>query len=732
MIMIDGTVETIIFSNKENGYTVCDVASAGQLITMTGYMPNLTEGERIEAHGDWVTHIEYGDQFEVEYYERHMPSTEAEIEKFLASGILPGIGKATAKKIVKFFGADALEVIEKEPDKLLVISGLSKKKTDEIYKKYIELIGLREVIMFFQKFNVSPSSAVRAYKILGENTVNAVRENPYVLAECVDGITFMVSDSIATELGFGKNSFERISCGIKFLMRKLGYLNGHTYLPSSAVVNYAVQNLEVSQGDIENAISDMTARGDLIKQNMGEYDAVYLKEFYDAEKRVATKLIEMSELVYDTDITSTDKMINEIEEKNSILLAESQLNAVRSVMRNSVMVITGGPGTGKTTIIKTIIELMERLNKRVMLAAPMGRAAKRMTEVCGREAKTIHRLLEITPGENEVGNKFARNENNKLDCDVLVIDEMSMVDIMLMDSLLLAIHRGTRLIMVGDAEQLPSVGAGNVLKDIIESDSIDCIKLTEIFRQARESMIVVNAHRINHGEMPHINDFDNDFFLVERDDIMTIPETIADLCARRLPKKYGFNGITQIQVLTPTRKSIIGVTNLNAILQDKLNPASPEKAEYMTQRCVFRVGDKVMQTKNNYQIEWEKLNSPEVGQGVFNGDVGYISEISKAAQRLTVIFDDRKVEYDFMLLDDIELAYAATVHKSQGSEFDAVIIPMCETHRLLMTRNLLYTAITRAKRLVVLVGNEETIKVYVNNDNVQRRFSGLKNRMTVF
>ena len=494
----------------------------------------------------------------------------------------------------------------------------------------------------------------------------------------------------------------------------------------------AAQNLNIEIEKAENVIAEMLLREEIIQINYGEYDAIYLSEFYQAEKRVAQRLLEMSELVFDIDGAQIDRMIEEVEKKNKILLAEAQLEAVKCVFENSAMVITGGPGTGKTTIIKTIIELMETSGKRVMLTAPTGRAAKRMTEVCGIEAKTIHRLLEITPGENEVGNRFARNENNKLDCDVLIVDEMSMVDILLMDSLLAALSRGARIVMVGDSDQLPSVGAGNVLRDIIESDSLTCIKLTEIFRQARESMIVVNAHRINHGEMPLLNDQDNDFFLVTRDDPMTIPDTIADLCARRLPRHYGFNGISQIQVLTPTRKSIIGVTNLNAILQDRLNPPSPDKTEYVTSKCVYRLGDKVMQIKNNYQMEWERLDGSEKGLGIFNGDVGFISDISNNSQKLTVIFDDRAVVYDFMLLDELELAYAATVHKSQGSEFDAVIMPMCETHRLLMTRNLLYTAITRAKKLVVLVGREEIIKCYVDNDNIQRRFSGLKDKMRIY
>ncbi len=732
MIKICGVVETIIYENIENGYTVCDVASAGQLITMTGYMPNLTEGESIEAHGDWVTHLEYGDQFKVEYYERTLPSSETEIEKYLASGMLPHIGKATAKKIVQRFGADALDIIEHDYEKLIEISGITPKKADEIYKKYTELMGMREVIIFFQKFSISTSCAVRAYQVFGTNTVETIKNNPYIMAEKIDGVAFNTADEMAISLGFNKNSFERISCGIKFLLKQMSYLNGHTYIPRSALASQCATVLEIESGSAENVIADLIASGELVQVNMGEYDAIYLDVLYEAEKRVAEKLLDMSQLVFDVDNDKITEMIEAVEQKNGILLAEAQLDAVKSVFENSAMVITGGPGTGKTTIIRTIIEVMEKSGKRVMLTAPTGRAAKRMSEVCSMDAKTIHRLLEITPGENEVGNKFARNENNKLDCDVLIVDEMSMVDILLMDSLLKALSRGSRIVMVGDSDQLPSVGAGNVLKDIIESDSLTCIKLTEIFRQARESMIVVNAHRINHGEMPLLNDADNDFFLVLRDDPLAIPETIADLCARRLPRKYGFSGISQIQVLTPTRKSIIGVTNLNAILQDKLNPSSPERTEYVTNRCVFRVGDKVMQIKNNYQLEWERLDGAERGMGVFNGDVGFISSINKTKQKMTVIFDDKEVIYDFMILDELELAYAATVHKSQGSEFDAIIMPMCETHRLLMTRNLLYTAITRAKKLVVLVGDEETIKAYVDNDNIQRRFSGLKDKMRIF
>ncbi len=732
MLKMEGVVENIIYENAENGYTVCDISSSGQLITLTGYMPSLAEGETVLVYGDWVTHVEYGDQFKVEGYERKLPSTEDEIERYLASGLLPGIGKTTARRIVEAFGSEALEVMEHEPDRLLTISGLTKKKVDAIYKKFMELIGVREVVMFFQKYGMSPGAAFKAFGQFGISTISMVKENPYVLAQHVEGITFQMADHIAKEMGLNPNAGERVSAGISYLMRQIGYLNGHTFLPRSAVVNQACQFLEIDRGVAEETISEMLLSEQLVLVNMGEYDALYLRLYYDAEKRVASRLLEMSQLVFDIGIEEINQKIEEAESECSISLAEAQLEAVRSVFQNAAMVITGGPGTGKTTIIKMMITLMQQSRKRVLLAAPTGRAAKRITELCGMEAKTIHRLLEITPGVDEVGSRFHRNAQNTLDCDVLIVDEMSMVDILLMDSLLDALPRGARLVMVGDSDQLPSVGAGNVLKDIIESDVLTCIRLTEIFRQARESMIVMNAHRINRGEMPMLNDFDNDFFLVTREDPITLPDTIADLCTRRLPKAYGLSNLSQIQVLTPTRKSLIGVQNLNAVLQEAFNPPESGKPERIAGHSVFRLGDKVMQTKNNYQLEWERIDGGEKGLGVFNGDVGFITAMDQKNQKLTVLFDDRLVHYDYMLLDELELAYAITVHKSQGSEFDVVVMPVFETHRVLMNRNLLYTAITRAKKLVVLVGKEEYIKMFVDNNETQRRFSGLKNKLQIF
>lgn len=730
MIKLEGTVETVIFYNSANGYAVCDVSCIGELVTMTGIMPNIAEGENIIASGSWTTHVEYGDQFKVEYIERVMPTTEAEIEKYLASGIIPYVGKATAKKIVEKFGDAALDVIENNHEKLLEIKGLTRQKVDAIYKAFVEQIGVRQIVMYLQQFGLSPSSAVKVYKVFGTGAIPIIQNNPYVLTDQIDGITFDKADEIAMSLGFEKKSFVRLSSGIKALMKHISFLNGHTFLPRYAVIAQAVEALNVEQGPVEDALSELILNGELISENHGDFDDIYLKMFYDAERFVAHRLIHMSGIVFDTDIERIDRLIDKAQMRDNIELTENQRDAVRAVFESAVLVITGGPGTGKTTIINTIINAMEIERNKVMLAAPTGRAAKRMTEVCKCEAKTIHRLLEITPGIDEVGNCFARNAENPLDCDVLIVDEMSMVDILLMKSLLEALSSGTRLIMVGDSDQLPSVGAGNVLKDIIDSDSIQCIKLTEIFRQAEESMIVVNAHRINNGQEPLLNDADNDFFFIHRDDPAQLPNTIADLCVRRLPEYYGFNSISQIQVLTPTRKSLFGVNSLNVILQNCLNPPSPDKPEHTTRRCVFRLGDKVMQIKNNYQLEWQRGN--EKGVGVFNGDVGFIVDINKRDQKLTVQYDDKYVVYDFLLLDEIEPAYAITVHKSQGSEFDVVVMPMFPTHRLLMTRNLFYTAITRAKSLVVLVGQENAMASYISNNNVQRRFSGLKDKLTIF
>lgn len=726
---ICGTVEGIIYENQANGYTVCDVSSDGKLYTLTGYMPGLSEGEQIEAFGEWKMHQEYGEQFCVRSFERRQPETESDIELYLGSGILPHIGKSTARKIVEKFGTDALNVIEKTPEKLCEIKGISKAKADDIYKRYIEQIGLKKIVVFFQQYGVSPNLAVKAYRSFGENIIAMVTENPFLLS-VIDGFTFKVCDKIAESLKIPKNFLPRIYAGMKSVLLNSAYLNGHTFLPKSVLLAQTKMMLEVGTEEVEDALSALTMNKDTIIERQDEFDAVYLKLFYDAEKGVATRLKEMSGMIFDISRRELDEMILAAESETEILLADAQKEAVEAVLRNSATVITGGPGTGKTTIINAIISIMQSQGKSIALAAPTGRAAKRMTEVSGLEAKTIHRLLENMPSDGQGQAYFARNEQNKLDCDVLIVDEMSMVDILLMHSLLLALPQKARLIMVGDADQLPAVGAGNVLKDIIDSDSIECIKLTEIFRQAKESMIVVNAHRINKGEMPFCNDPDNDFFMVNCSNSDNLARTIAQLCKTRIPKAYGVDSISQIQVITPSRKTVVGVQSLNEILQRTLNPIDADNFSKGAAVRNFRAGDKVMQNKNNYNLEWTREN--EKGMGVFNGDVGFVTSVNSFGGTLTVEYEDGKiVKYDANTLEELELAYAVTVHKSQGSEFDVVIMPMFDTHKLLMTRNLLYTAVTRAKKLVILVGREEILEQFVKNDKIQQRYSGLRDKMII-
>ncbi len=730
MEQLKGMVESVIYENPTNGYTVCDVSSEGKLYTITGYMPGLSEGEVIDAIGEWKSHPEYGEQFSVKQFQRYLPQNEDEIELYLGSGILPHVGKSTARKIVEKFGKDALDIIENQPERLMEIKGLSKAKIDDIYRRYIEQIGLKKIILFFQKFGVSPNLAVKAYKNFGENIVAVVSENPFVLS-CIDGFTFKICDSIATEMNLPRNFAPRIFSGIKSVLLNSAYLNGHTFLPKGTLVGLAKAFLEVETDEVEDGISALSLNGEVIIEKHEEFDAVYLKIFSDAEKGVASRLRQMSSVVYDLRYEDVEKQIEDAEVKSGILLADAQKDAICSVLENTVSVITGGPGTGKTTIINTIIRIMEAQGKTVALTAPTGRAAKRMTEVTGVEAKTIHRLLENMPSDGGNSVCFARNEKNPLDCDILIADEMSMVDILLMHSLLLALPQKARLVMVGDCDQLPAVGAGNVLRDIIDSDSVSCIKLKEIFRQAKESMIVVNAHRINRGEMPYCNDADNDFFMINCSDGEYICESIAGLCRDRLPKAYGVDSISQIQVLTPTRKGVIGVQNLNDILQKSLNPQLPKASKVISGGCTFRVGDKVMQNKNNYNLEWTRTDTHEKGMGVFNGDVGFVTDISMIKKTLTVEFDDRRVDYELGSLEELELAYAVTVHKSQGSEFDVVIMPVFDTHKLLMTRNLIYTAITRAKKLVILIGKEEILKQFVDNNNIQKRYSGLRDKLYI-
>jgi len=727
---IQGTVEEIVFTNESNGFTVCDIMCNKKIVTVVGYMPYLSKGETVTIHGKWVVHPDYGEQFKSEYYEKVLPSTETAIFKYLSSGIIKGIREATARKIIDEFGDKALEVIENNPEKLARIKGISEKKALEIGQAFEAQRGVRNIVMFLQQYGISPNYAVKVHKRFGNDAIEQIKKNPYILSEEIYGIGFKTADRIAANMGIEPNSIERIKAGTKYTLT-YNSAGGHTFLPRNVLVNLASNLLGVNELEVENAIISLMIDKTIYVEKSEGMEAVYLTPFHVAEMGVAHRLYHLASASPKLQTGNIHYEISQIESETGIILAEQQREAVIEALQSGVLVITGGPGTGKTTTINTIIKLMEKRNYSIALAAPTGRAAKRMSEMTGKEAKTLHRLLEIGFIDEGSEQQFMRDESNPLDYDVIIIDEMSMVDILLMNSLLKAIVPGTCLIMVGDVDQLPSVGPGNVLKDIIESGVVKVVRLTEIFRQAQESMIVVNAHKINRGEYPEWNVKDKDFYFMPRETAADIVNTIIELCQKRLPGFYGYHSIYDIQVLTPMRKSPVGVMNLNTELQKALNPASRSKNEKVFRDIIYREGDKVMQVKNNYNIVWTKINGcDEEGTGVFNGDVGYIEKIDDEENVIFVVFDDdKRVKYDYSQLGELELAYAVTVHKSQGSEFPVVVMPMFPGAPMLMSRNLFYTAVTRAKELVVLVGKESVMRTMVDNNRETQRYSGLGRKL---
>lgn len=730
MDIIEGTVEEIIFSNEINGYTVCCVRRENEIVTAVGYMPFLNAGETVKLTGKWVSHPDYGDQFKAEMYEKVLPQTEEAIERYLASGILKGVGPATAARIVQTFGRETLDIIGSKPQMLAGIKGISLDKAIRIGQAFEEQKGLRNVVMLLQEYGISPSCCIKIYKAFGDKAVEKIRENPYCLSEEVFGIGFKTADRIAMNMGVDPNSRFRMCSGIKYTLSQAG-TSGHTYLPAPKLKGHASDLLGTEIPDIEDALVSLLMDRSIIVEKHEDADRVYLSSFHSAELGVCKRLLELSDTHFKGSADGFEERLGRVQDEEGVELAEMQKEAVREAMTRGVLVITGGPGTGKTTIIKSIIRLLNNDGRRVALAAPTGRAAKRMTEATGFEARTIHRLLEIGYTGDDRDMLFQRNDSNPIEADVVIIDEMSMVDILLMNHLLKAIPPGARLILAGDVNQLPSVGAGNVLEDIIGSGAVKTVRLTEIFRQAQESMIIVNAHRINRGEMPNLNVKEKDFFFVSRGSMENIVRTVTDLCSRRLPDSYGYDPMRQIQVLSPTRKGVPGVVNLNIELQKVLNPAGNRKTEKNSREYIFREGDRVMQIRNNYNLRWEKDGQSFVdGMGVFNGDVGIIREISEDDQRIVVLFEDeRVVEYDFSILDEIEPAFAITIHKSQGSEFPVVVLPVFPGPPVLMTRNLLYTAVTRARELVVLVGDEESLSRMVENESENLRYSGLLDKL---
>ena len=730
METITGFVEHIVFRNEENGYTVLNLAVEEDEVTCVGVFRFISEGESVELKGEYTVHPSYGPQFQVESYAIKAPQDIVSIERYLGSGAIKGVGAALAARIVRRFKEDTFRIIEEEPERLAEIKGISERKAQEIAEQTEEKRELRQAMIFLQNYGISLTLAVKIYQTYQLDMYRIIQENPYKLAEDVTGVGFKIADEIAHKVGIHMDSDFRIRSGILYVLQQAS-LEGHTYLPKELLTRRACELLEVDADAIEKHYMDMTIDRKLVMKQTEDQVQIYASTFYYMELNVAVMLRELN-VKYDFSETAVEQRIRKIEELSDLKLDEMQHIAVVEAVRSGLLVITGGPGTGKTTTINTIIQFFESEGMDISLAAPTGRAAKRMSETTGYEAKTIHRLLEISGGMDEHAG-FERNEQNPLETDVLIIDEMSMVDITLIHNLLKAVVAGTRVILVGDVNQLPSVGPGCVLKDIIDSHACNVVRLNRIFRQASESDIIVNARKINRGEPVILDNKSRDFFFLKRYDANVIISICIQLIQHKLPKYVNAEPF-DIQVLTPMRKGLLGVERLNMILQQYLNPPDAKKAEHEHGQTIFRVGDKVMQIKNNYQAEWEvrsRYNIPiEKGLGVFNGDMGLVREINTFSETLTVEYEEgRMVEYPFKELDQLELAYAITIHKSQGSEYPAVIIPLLTGPRMLMNRNLLYTAVTRARKCVTLVGDEKAFYNMEANVNEQKRYSGLRDRL---
>lgn len=734
---IEGYVEHIIFRNEDNGYTVLNLMSEGSEVTCVGIFEYVSEGELLELHGTYVEHATYGQQLKVDSYETKIPEDTIAMERYLGSGAIKGIGAALAARIVRRFGEDTMRILDEEPERLAEVKGISEAKAREIAQQVAEKSEMRSAMMFLQQYGISVALGVKIYGKYGSRVYSVLRENPYRLAEDIQGIGFRIADEIAGRIGIHTDSDYRIKSGL-FYALFLAAGEGHVYLPEEVLLSRASEILGVEASFMEKHVMDLAMdRKVVIKEEISGEERrriVYASQYYYLELDTARRLTELN-IENDEDEYKIRKRLEFIEKKNGLELETEQRNAVVEAVRNGVLVITGGPGTGKTTTINALIQYFELEEMDIYLAAPTGRAAKRMTETTGYEASTIHRLLELTGmmEESSAAAHFERNEENPLEADVIIIDEMSMVDISLMHALLTAVQVGTRLILVGDVNQLPSVGPGRVLKDIIDSQCFCVVKLNKIFRQATESDIVVNAHKINAGEEISINNNSKDFFFLKRYDADVIVASIVYLVQKKLPPYVEAKPL-DIQVLTPMRKGLLGVERLNEVLQKYLNPADKKKREKEHGGGLFREGDKVMQIKNNYQLEWEirgKYNIPvEKGVGVFNGDMGIVHEINTYAETMTVVFEEcRYVEYTFKQLEELELAYAVTIHKSQGSEYPAVILPLLGGPKMLMSRNLLYTAVTRAKRCVTVVGSEVTFQAMIHNKQEKSRYTSLDQRI---
>ncbi len=726
MSKFEGTIEDIVFRNEENGWTVASFHLDGSgRVSAVGIMPFLAAGEHVILDGELTEHRDYGEQIKVTAYEISMPQTRSALEKYLGSGMIKGIGPATAKLIVRKFGTETLDIMEAEPHRLTEIPGIGPKKAAMIAESFAMQNEMRAALIFLQGAGLTPALAMKVYRAYGDQSERVLRTNPYRLADEIDGVGFQTADGIARSLGFQADNPDRLASGVRYVLSQAAANMGHVYLPQHELTARAAEVLGVQQAQADAAIRAMRLADQLIFETVDDISAVYLPRLYRVECETAALILKCRNASQKKQLSAAEmeRSIARCERKLGVTLGQAQREAVAKAVSGDLTVITGGPGTGKTTSINCILEMLEG-GGTVELCAPTGRAAKRMSEATGRSARTIHRLLEYG-GEVE---GFKRDEENPIKADTVVVDEMSMVDIFLMRALLRAVKPGARLILVGDADQLPSVGAGNVLRDLIDSGAVPVARLNEIFRQAQQSRIVVNAHRINRGEYPLIQNRDTDFFLERRESAAEVSQSVVALVQRRLPGFLGVDSLRGVQVMAPMKKGALGVFQLNRVLQEALNPPSREKPELPRGDGVFRLGDKVMQVRNDYELEWTR--GDEHGDGVFNGDIGYIVRLSRTDREMTVEFDDgRHAVYDDSMLDELELSYCISVHKSQGSEFDAVVLPLLNGPQMLLTRNLLYTAVTRAKRLVVIVGREACMRGMVDNNRILRRYTGLAFRL---
>lgn len=726
--MIRGSVAAVIYQNEENGYAVIRLTMENsETISVVGTIPMTSVGERLVITGRWGHHASYGRQFEAEFLERLMPESTDEIEAYLASGTIKGIGAVTAKRIVDLFGARSLDVIEEEPQRLADVPGISLRKASEISENFRKQVGIRRLIEFLTLHHLPAELALRLYRAYGELAVDAVRDDPYLLTDPFFGAEFAQVDAFALELGVDGDDERRVEAGILFELTH-NLTNGHTFLPQNKLTGATVTMLNLDDETVDAGLTRLREQGRMVCDELANLKICYLPALYDAEQYVARRVLEMAS---DAPEIPEDlaEMVLEVERDKQIAYAPQQREAIRTAAEHRILLLTGGPGTGKTTTLDGILDLFDRMGLKSQLAAPTGRAAKRLSELTQRDAATIHRLLEVQYSPETGAMTFFHDEDEPLRIDAMVVDETSMVDLQLMQSLLQALPPECRLVLVGDPDQLPSVGAGNLFSDLIRSGTVPTVRLTEIFRQARESLIVMNAHAVNHGQMPELCAKNQDFFFLKRRTGQSVVETIRELCSCRLPQNMGIPS-AEIQVLSPTRRHETGTQNLNRMLQAVLNPAAPGKREKAHGDFLFREGDRVMQIRNNYDIMWKRSDGPGAGTGVFNGDIGVITAIDFSEETMTVVFDeDKEAKYGFEMLSELEMAYAMTVHKSQGSEYRAVILAAWQGSPYLLTRSVLYTAITRARQLLIVVGNEEVVAAMTANDRQQRRYSGLKLRL---